>query len=450
MSPRTVSPRTVSPRTLAGLLGPVLLAACEAGAAPPPAPAAPEDLSLTPLQSVADRPWWSPRVPTGATLPGSTGLTARDCGMCHAEIYAEWQTSTHAAAWIDPQFQVELAKDPPVAWICINCHTPAGDQQAVGIDWTPADGVREVGRSRNDRYQPVWQQEGITCVSCHWRDGAMAAPHADVQAPHPTVYAPDLAGADLCLGCHQATARVEDALICHFTTGEEWQTANQDKACPECHMPQVSRAVAPGAPVRATRRHTWPGSLIPKSDPPPPGFDAVAASWQPGVEAHIEAPARARPGERVHAQLVVQNVRAGHRVPTGDPERYLLLTGRVQALSAATSSTATSSTAPAAASATADPPVIAGARARIGQRWLWWPVARQLDDDRIPPGEARTVDLEFVMPQGPARIDLSLEHYRISPENASYHGLIGYPGHRLVQALSATVLPSLPADLPPR
>ncbi|NOY24785.1 MAG: hypothetical protein GXP62_02840, partial [Oligoflexia bacterium] len=68
----------------------------------------------TPLSSIADRPWWSPRVPPRAPLPGTTGNRAKDCGMCHTQIYAEWKTSTHAAAWRDPQFQQEMHKDPNV------------------------------------------------------------------------------------------------------------------------------------------------------------------------------------------------------------------------------------------------------------------------------------------------------------------------------------------------
>ncbi|MCK6507696.1 cytochrome c family protein [Myxococcota bacterium] len=370
----------------------------------------------TSLEALVDRPWWAPRVPAHAPLPGTTGSRAEDCGTCHVEIYEEWRTSTHAAAWTDAQFQRELHKDPQVGWICINCHIPAADQQEEKITWSPRTGLREVQRQANPSFDPRWQQEGITCLSCHWRDGAIAAPHADAQAPHPTVHAPDLAGPELCMSCHQADVRLEDTLVCHFTTGQEWQESGQARTCPECHMPEVERSVAPGAPVRKTRRHTWPGSLIPKTDPPPPGFDEVAASWEPGVDLRVDLPADAPAGQRVEAVVTLANVRAGHRVPTGDPERYLLLRTTVHALDAAGRPAQ----------------VVAGARARVGQRWLWWPVARKLSDDRILPGEERSWRVPFVVPEGGARVEVVLEHFRISPENAGYHGLEGYPTHRVV------------------
>lgn len=356
--------------------------------------------------------------------------------MCHTQIYAEWKTSTHAAAWRDPQFQQELHKDPDVGWICMNCHIPAADQQDTIVGWDPDLGVRQVKRSANIAVDSSWQDEGISCLSCHWRDGAIAAPHADVQAPHPVVYAPDLKEADLCLSCHQADVRLENALVCHFTTGQEWTEAGRPKPCQGCHMPAMRRPVVAGSPVRDTRQHTWPGSLIPKSNPPPAGLEEIAATWEAGVEAQIELPAEARPGQRVEARVSLSNVRAGHRVPTGDPERYLLITTRVRSGTASGPSD--------------DAPVIAGAVARIGQRWIWWPLARQLDDDRLAAGETRTWNVPFVLPAAGATVDVTVEHYRISPTNAAWHGLRDYPTHRVVQHLERPVHPSADQQPPLR
>ncbi|NOY26484.1 MAG: hypothetical protein GXP62_11480, partial [Oligoflexia bacterium] len=200
------------------------------------------------------------------------------------------------------------------------------------------------------------------------------------------------------------------------------------KPCQGCHMPALRRAVVTGGPVRDTRQHTWPGSLIPKSDPPPAGFEDIAATWKAGVDARIELPPTARPGQRVEARVSLRNVRAGHRVPTGDPERYLLITTRVKAGTADNPS--------------AEPNLIAGAVARIGQRWIWWPLARQLDDNRLAAGETRTWSVPFVLPADGATVDVTVEHYRISPTNAAWHDLKDYPTHRLVQHLDRAVLPS--------
>lgn len=383
------------------------------------------------LHELADRPWWAPRVPLHEPLPGTSGSKAADCGECHTEIYEEWQASIHAHAWTDAQFQRELHKDPEVGWICINCHTPAAGQQEELVDWAPDQGVREVDRRPNPDFDPSWQEEGITCLSCHWRDQGIAAPHDDVEAPHPTVYAPELLEADLCLSCHQAAVAIEDALVCYFDTGREWEeelaaslglpSGQRPPPCQSCHMESVERPTAQGGRVRATRRHAWPGSLIPKDDAPA-GERAKWEGWLPGLTARVELPDHAAAGDRVEAVVVLENLRAGHRVPTGDPERYLRLRVQVQG---------------------AQQDVIAGLQARIGQRWLWWPVATRLDDDRIRPGEARRYAVPFVLPQGGATVRATLEHFRISPENASYHGLDGYPTHRLVHELEATLLPSV-------
>ncbi len=380
------------------------------------------------LETLADRPWWSPRVPSLDPFPGTTGNSAASCGQCHQAIYQEWQASTHAHAWTDAQFQRELAKDPDVGWICVNCHIPAADQQAELVTWSPEQGVRSVQRQDNPDFDPVLQAEGISCLTCHWRPEGIAAPHEDTQAPHPVVYAPDLLEPDLCLSCHQAAVRLEDALVCHFTTGSEWEAAGRPQPCQGCHMEAVTRAVAPGGPVRETRRHLWPGSLIPKDDAPPEEL-ALFDSWEPGVEARLELPEQAAPGQTVQAVVHLGNVRAGHRVPTGDPERYLWLEAQVAA---------------------PDGRGLAGLEVRIGQRWLWWPVATKLDDDRLLPGEERSWELPFVMPDGPAQVEVILDHVRISPENASFHALEGYPTQRRVKTLRGTVAPVVAEAQPTR
>lgn len=371
------------------------------------------------LQQYAE-PWWRPRVPVHEPIPGTTGSMAADCATCHVEIAAEWRASIHAAAWTDVQFQKELAKDPEVGWLCINCHIPATGQQAELVEPVPGSPPRDARRTPNPDYDEQWQQEGITCLSCHWAEGAIAGPGRSTAAPHPVVISEPLRNGTICLSCHQADARIEDALVCHFTTGQEWEEAGRPAPCTECHMPQVVRPVALGAEARPTRRHTWPGSGIPKSDPAPEGFAEAMEGWVPGAAIRLGPLPEVGPGEQATATVVLSHQRAGHRVPSGDPERYLLVEVEVR--------TATGS--------------IAGGRMRVGQRWIWWPVAQKLADDRLSPGEERRLQVPFVMPEDGATVYVSLAHYRISPENAAYHGLEGYPTHRVVQELEEPVRPS--------
>lgn len=361
--------------------------------------------------------WESPRTPVLVEpLPGTTGLSAESCGTCHPDIYAEWKASTHAHAWTDAQFQAELHKDPEVGWVCLNCHTPVADQQAELAVSTGQ--IRAPKRSPNAAFDAGLRDEGITCLACHWRPEGIAAPHADTKAPHPVVHEPELLTEALCVSCHQAVARVEPTLVCTFNTGVEWQEAQPGKTCPECHMPRVTRPVALGGEPREGGRHTWPGSLIPK-DAQPPEEAALSSDWEPGIEARLAAPPEvAAVGEELEITAVVENVRAGHLVPSGDPERYLRV--RLRAFDR-------------------DGALLAASTHRIGQRWTWWPEAHKESDNRLARGEPRELALRFVQPAGGSTTELTVDHVRISPENAAYHDLGDYPTERRVVTLEAAV-----------
>ena len=400
-----------SPQRLAWVLG-SLVGASELACSrirPPPEP------SKEPHRPA----WMAPRTPNLTAIPGTTGLSARSCGECHAEIYAEWKSSTHAHAWSDAQFQAELRKDPEVAWICINCHTPLSNQQASLV--AVAETIRTPEVRPNPSYDAALRDEGVTCLTCHWREQGIAAVHEDVRAPHPTVFSPDLRSEDTCTGCHQAVARLEDTLVCSFNTGAEWEAAAPGKTCSGCHMPSVQRPSAAGAPARAGGRHTFPGSLIPKDLPTEQEAALMAADWQAGVE--LELTQEDRGDEPPQMAAIVSNRRAGHRVPTGDPERYLELT-----LTAV------------------DAEGVERARSelRIGQQWEWWPEARKLSDNRLGPGESHRLTLDLPSAHSGLSVSARLDHVRMRPENASYHNLDGYPTRRLVDLLVVELPPLSP------
>ncbi|HJN74744.1 MAG TPA: multiheme c-type cytochrome [Myxococcota bacterium] len=333
--------------------------------------------------------WESPRVPPGE------GSTAAECGACHQEIYAEWKASVHAHAWTDVQFQQELAKDPEVGWLCLNCHTPASDQQAELALHTGK--VREPQRSPSPAFSAAFRDEGLSCVGCHWRPEGIAGPFGDTEAPHAVVKAPELLDNTACTSCHQAVSTYEEALVCHFNTGEEWSESGSSSTCQSCHMPEVTRALVPGGVERPGRRHLFLGSGIPK-DSLPPEEVAFYSLFPPAVDV-----------EFVGDEVVLTNSRADHLVPTGDPERYLLV--KVEALDAKGQ-------------------VLATTTYRIGQVWEWWPAAKQIADNRLQPGETRRIPVE--VPRRTKELHVLVEHYRISPDNAEYHGLEGYPTKRLV------------------
>jgi hypothetical protein len=347
--------------------------------------------------------WWENPLPRQAVPKGLTSLRAADCGVCHPEIYREWQASTHAHALSDRQFQAEMAKDPAVSWLCLNCHTPLENQLSrIAVGVRNGSTHQPVFR-KNPGYDRALAAEGVTCAVCHVRDGVILGPYGDSKAPHPVRRAPELLTVATCALCHQANAAYTDTLVCTFDTAEEWRQsphAARGEACSGCHMPAVKRIVGVGGPERSSRRHLFLGSKIPKEIHVPAAQRSFYDLFPSGLSVEV------RPG-----RLVLQNARAGHLLPTGDPERFILV--KAELLDAAGK-------------------VVERATYRLGQEWEWHPTARKLSDNRLKPLERREVDL----PRHPAarRVRVTVENWRLSDRNAEYHKLRGvYPQFAVVQ-----------------
>jgi hypothetical protein len=110
----------------------------------------------------------------------------------------------------------------------------------------------------------------------------------------------------------------------------------------------------------------------------------------------------------------LKNAYAGHKLPTGDPERHIRV----------------------------DVSMIAGGKVaetrsiRIGQQWEWWPKARKVADTRLRPLEERVETLTFRAPkQGEGRLRISVTNVRMTEEAAKFHHLLGrYPIEARVQS----------------
>jgi len=364
---------------------------------------------------------WENPLPYQSLPQGLTSLRAAQCGACHQEIYQEWQVSTHAQALSDKQFQAEMAKSPATGWLCLNCHTPLENQMAA-----IAVGVRGLSThqpilKKNPRFDRTLSAEGITCAVCHVRDGVVLGPRGDSQAPHPVRKEPRLLDERNCASCHQAVAAYTDTLVCNLETAQEWRKSPQaarGQACSHCHMPEVRRSVAVGGPVRTSRRHLFLGSKIPKEKAEPDSYRGYYALYSSGLSVVIQPDQAGDPRRpTLPAKLLLKNARAGHWLPTGDPERFILIKA-----------------------ALIDPAghEIDQKLHRIGQEWVWHPQARKLSDNRLKPLEERTVEILF---QNPRHLEARLvrvvvENWRMNAETAAYHKLTGvYPLSAVVQRL---------------
>lgn len=237
--------------------------------------------------SRAERPASEPG--PAVALPGASSEPA-SCAGCHPAQHAEWSTSRHAAAWVDPIFQAEFARGRP-AW-CVGCHAPiAPDPLAVDDADSRAS-------------------QGVGCAGCHLRDGRMVSLRAAPGSPHATVIDPAFGTTALCARCHEFSFPILGARgQLERYTGEPMQaTVSQflqsglagDMACADCHA-------ATGA------GHAFPGSHDP----------AMVASALEISLCH----ALSETGGELVGELVIglANRGAGHNVPTGGVHRHMVL-----------------------------------------------------------------------------------------------------------------------------
>lgn len=349
------------------------------------------------------------------TPQGLPDIRAETCGACHREIYQEWKLSTHAHAWLDDaQFQKELVKSSQkgqdIGWACINCHTPLMNQLPRLVVDLEEDHLGKPVYVKNPAYDEVLQREAITCATCHVRDGFILGTRGGTDAPHPVKVSQELSSPDLCRRCHQAVADLPDlTLSCFFNTGEELAQSDygaQGATCQSCHMPQVERPLTSlGTPPRANRRHWFGGSLIPKKPEFAKELEPLKEVYPPGLVMTWEGlPEVLKPGP-VELTFTVTNQNAGHYVPTGDPERFVIL--RAEA------------TGPGGER-------LAMRKERIGAHIQWFPEVKKISDNRIKPRESRSYHISFHVPeQGPIKLRLLGERWRISQENLAYHELEG-------------------------
>lgn len=245
---------------------------------------------------------------------GLTSLKAESCGQCHREIYDEWKSSIHAQAYVDPFFQAYWNKDKHI-WVCLNCHTPLENQQPTLIKEIPRGRVEKAPQAPNPHYDPEYQQEGVTCAACHVRDGVILGPFEDSAAPHPTKFDPSFRTTQLCYRCHNVVsgpAQFYNIGPCGTYAEYEGKYWMKERGfiCQSCHMPEIDRPVAEGSPIRRGRQHLWRG-----------GHDPDMVKRAVAVEVTAK-PSHPKPGEKMEVTLTLVNAGAGHKLPTGDPDRH--------------------------------------------------------------------------------------------------------------------------------
>jgi hypothetical protein len=308
-------------------------------------------------------------IPYQKVPAGLDSLKAESCGTCHREIYDEWKTSIHAHAYDDPFFQAYWKKDKNI-WVCLNCHTPLENQQPTLIKEIPRGRVEKAIQEPNPHYDPEYQKEAITCAACHVRDGIVYGPFEDSAAPHPTKFDPNFRTTQACYRCHNVLsgpAQFYNVGPCGTYAEYEGKYFMQERGfiCQSCHMPEIDRAVATDGPIRRGRQHLWRGGHDP---------DMIKRA----VAVQIKAdPPHPKPGDQVTFTLMLINAGAGHKIPTGDPDRHFTIEFLVE---------------------DGAKRVIQQDSSTMGRWILWQPAIVELYDNRLLPLASREYRFTYRMP----------------------------------------------------
>ena len=284
--------------------------------------------------------------------------------------------------------------------MCLNCHIPLQNQQEYIVTGLVDGDVYRPVKRLNPDFDPELKLEGINCATCHVREGSIIGPtgHSEPGA-HLARQDTTFLSQNLCVSCHNASAVVNPELVCTFETGDEWMNNNRSegKTCIDCHMPEVTRATSSGGKVRASRFHNFPGSGISKWDSlEVEGLDGLSIE-SGNVRTNYQV------GDSLKYELSLKNEFAGHRVPTGDPERFFLI--KIELVDESGN-------------------IVMSVNERIGETWEWYPAAKKLADNNLNPGEERTYSLVTeLIEQGNYKLITIVTKHRLDQASADYNKL---------------------------
>ncbi|MFN3467854.1 MAG: multiheme c-type cytochrome, partial [Candidatus Brocadiales bacterium] len=284
------------------------------------------------------------------------------CGACHTDIFQQWKSSTHAYAWYDPLFRALYQKglreaqgeqQRVVMDACVRCHSPVGFTTGEWKD-TPSTPGSETSK------------ENIFCDFCHsikattgignapfivdpgdaakMDFGTKRGPFKDSPpTAHKTEYSELHTRSEFCGSCHDVSHAGSHLAV--EQTYTEWRlgpynTANPATTvhCQDCHMRQRPGVPSTGSTERpdnpgfaATknvggieRPHIWTHyyvggtSLVLGPSAQEPERQKMAEDrLKNAARVELITPNDVKPGELLRFRVIVENVGAGHYIPTG-------------------------------------------------------------------------------------------------------------------------------------
>lgn len=139
-------------------------------------------------------------------------------------------------------------------------------------------------------------------------------------------------------------------------------------------MPAVERPIAEGGPVRHGRRHLWQGGHFP---------EMVQRAIR--VEMHSD-PSVFEPGKETRIVLTLTNSGAGHKIPTGDPDRFFTVEFELKDAQGK----------------------VLKQQSHTMSRWIIWkPFIVEVYENRLVPLASRDYTFSFRVPQQPEGLTLT-------------------------------------------
>jgi hypothetical protein len=244
--------------------------------------------------------------------------SAAECGQCHAEIHDAWQERRHARAATTPEFVASLQAAEATLQdrarpLCLACHAPTttltGDhamERAITRESVTCDFCHSMVQSLPGRVVPFRLDVG----------DIKRGPYKDADPKgHAVAYSELHVKADLCAGCHEYESPQGVAVLSTYSEYLESPYAGRSLPCQRCHMPVVMApivgpGVQEGRPREFINLHRMPGGHTREQLE-----RALSLEW--GTVR--------RDAGGLEVGLLVANVGAGHRVPTGLPTRRITL-----------------------------------------------------------------------------------------------------------------------------
>ena len=257
---------------------------------------------------------------------------------------------------------------------------------------------------------PTLREEGVTCATCHLKDGKIVGPFESVAAPHPVTVSLDMgSGLGLCARCHVVTNSRWDVFyrVPPCGTVAEISEAGQRPDCIGCHMPPVRRPIASGGGARSGRRHLFHGGHVP---------EMVKSALAVGHKSEELGAGRTR------FVFTLTNAGAAHYLPTGTPDRHLTLDLRLLDREGTT---------------------VKHESFLMKRFILWRPFIVDLRDTRLPHGKPAEFSFEFSREgrNPPTSLDVAVTYHLLDEKRRKKIGYenrepIAYPIYRETIALN--------------